>query len=195
LLREHVVAFLNGRNRKDLEKAALALPPDAQIMRGRFVWQSSYDSGVIKIVDDFDGDDVDETVTFRFQQTQHWVTFAKGEIGYEISPCENFRDTLQRARAIHLAVKDVTNDGVPEFLIAADRGDACAQLSVWGMREGRFSEIAVLDGQFRIYVYEKGHVVMPYGSVGLYFDYRWDPETSAFDKKDLYDPLRTRSAF
>jgi hypothetical protein len=102
LLREHVVAFLNGRNRKDLEKAALALPPDAQIMRGRFVWQSSYDSGVIKIVDDFDGDDVDETVPFRFQQTQHWVTFAKGEIGYEISPCENFRDTLQRARAIHL---------------------------------------------------------------------------------------------
>ena len=169
LLREHLVAFLNGRKRTDIEKAVLTLPPAAQIMRGRFVWQSSYNGGVLTITDDFDGDDIDETVTFRFQQTQHWVTFAKGNVGYEISPCEDFLNTLEGARAIHLGVKDVTNDGVPELLIAADRGDACAQLSIWGMRDGRFSEVAVLGGQFRIYVYENGHIVMPYGSAGLYF--------------------------
>jgi len=195
LVLEHLVAFLNGRTRKDIERAILTLAPPEQIMRGRFVWQSSYDSGVLKIVDDFDGDDVEETVTFRFQQMSHWITFAKGETGYEISPGERFRETLQNAKAIHLAIKDVTNDGIPELLIAADPGDANAQLSIWGMCEGKFSQIAVLDGQFKIYVYEKGHVVMPYGSVGCYFDYRWNQDTQSFQKEDLFDPLRKRSAF
>jgi hypothetical protein len=195
LLREHLVAFLNGRKRKDIEGALMTLPPPSQVMRGRFLWQSSYEGGVLRIVNDFDGDGVDETVTFRFQQTRHWVTFEKGKVGYEISPDEEFMNTLNGARAIHLAVKDVTNDGIPELLIAADRGDASAQLSVWGMNDGRFAEIAVLNGQFRIYVYEGGHIVMPYGSVGLYFDYRWNRETNSYDMKDLHDPLRARSAF
>ena len=193
---EHLVAFLNGRRRKELEVAVQSLPPEAQIMKGRFLWQASYgESGVITVTADFDGNDRDETVTFRFQQTQHWLTFSRDGVGYEISPSDEFTEYLQGARAIHLAVKDVTNDGIPELLIAADAGDANLQLAILGMREGRFAELAVLGGQFKVYVYEGGHIIMPYGSVGLYIDYRWNANKKGFDKQDLYDPLQTRPAF
>jgi hypothetical protein len=194
LVTEHLVAFLNGRRRTDIEKGVETLPPIGSIMRGRFYWQCLYpDYGVTKIEADFDGDDADEEVTFRFQQTQHWITFAKtGCIGYEIAPSGILGDWENGARLIHLAIKDVTNDGVPELLVAADRGDAFVQLSVFGMRGDAFVELAVLDGQRRIYVYENGHIVMPYGSVGLYWDYRWDANTGIFEKKELHDPLRLR---
>lgn len=85
------------------------------------------------------------------------------------------------------------NNSIAELLIAADTGTASAMLGVYGMKEGRFSELATLDGQYRFYVYEKGHIVAPYGSVGLYWDYRW--ENGQFSQQELCDPLRRRSAF
>ena len=87
----------------------------------------------------------------------------------------------------------MTNDGIAELLIAADTGTASAMLGVYGMKDGRFSELAVLSGQYRFYVYEKGHIVAPYGSVGLYCDYQW--ENGQFSQQELCDPLRRRSAF
>src|SRR5258707_4487459 len=45
-----------------------------------------------------------------------------------------------------------------------------------------------LSGQQRIYVFENGHIVMPYGSVGLKWEYRW--KDGVFQTEELYDPLR-----
>jgi hypothetical protein len=100
---------------------------------------------------------------------------------------------LKSSGRIHLAIKDVNNDGIPELLIAADRGDAFAMLGIYGIRDGKFAEIAALSGQRRIYVYENGHIVMPYGSVGLMLNHRW--KGGAFQTEEGYDPLRRLSAF
>jgi hypothetical protein len=112
---------------------------------------------------------------------------------HEVSLSPDFVECLCTAERIHLGIKDVTNDGIAELLIAADTGTASAMLGVYGMKDGRFSELAVLSGQYRFYVYEKGHIVAPYGSVGLYCDYQW--ENGQFSQQELCDPLRRRSAF
>ena len=63
-------------------------------------------------------------------------------------------------------------------------------LGVYGMKGGRFSELAKIGGQYRFYICESGHIVAPYGSVGLYWDYKW--EDGEFRQNELYDPLRRR---
>jgi hypothetical protein len=85
LLLEHLVAFLNGRKRTDLESAVEGIAPFGSVMNGWFYWQAMYSIGtVLKVNFDFDGDDEEEKVTFRFQQTQHWLTFEKQGVGGEI---------------------------------------------------------------------------------------------------------------
>lgn len=194
LLTEHLVAFLNGRMRTDIETAVERLSPADAIMTGNFYWQAMYEVGtVLRIRFDFDGDDEDEDVTFRFQQTRHWLTFEKHSEGSEIVMQDDFVECLEASSRIHLAIKDVNNDGVPELLIAADRGDASVMLGVYGMSGGRFSEITVLPGQHRIYIFERGHIAMPYGSVGLSWYHTW--KDGAFHTEELHDPLRRLSAF
>lgn len=194
LMMEHLVAFLNGRKRTDLERAVERIPPQGNVLFGWFYWQAIYEEGWFKIVPfDFDGDDSDEEVTFRFQQSQHWLTFEKQGIGYEVRQNGDFVDCLTSSRKIHLAIKDVNNDGVAELLIGAYRGDAFAMVGIYGMKDGRFTELAVLPGQKNIYVFENGHIVMPFGSVGLCFDYRW--KDGVFEKRELHDPLMRLSAF
>lgn len=193
LLIEHLIAFLNGRRRTDLESAVQHIAPLGKVMDGQFYWQAIYDVGVLRLKFDFDADDEEEEVTFRFQQTQHWLTFRKNDEGCEVSLSPNFVECLGAAKKIHLGIKDVTNDGIAELLIAADTGTASAMLGVYGMKEGQFSELAILGGQYRFYLFEKGHIVAPYGSVGLYWNYRW--ANGKFANEELYDPLRRRSAF
>ena len=99
---------------------------------------------------------------------------------------------LNDSNRIHLGLKDVTNDGIAELLIAASGTAASAMLGVYGMKNGKFSELATLNGQFLFHVFEKGHITAPYGSVGLYTDYLW--ENGQFINQDLHDPLRRRSS-
>lgn len=193
LLIEHLIAFLNGRKRTDLEAAVQRIAPPKKVMDGQFYWQSNYDSGVLRINFDFDSDGEEEEVTFRFQQTQHWLTFKKNDAGYEVPVEPSFVDCLNQAKRIHLGIKDVTNDGIAELLVAADGNDASAMLGIYGMNEGKFAEIAMLGGQFRFYVMERGRIVAPYGSVGLCWNYQW--ENGKFSRQELHDPLRRRSAF
>ncbi len=194
LLMEHLVAFLNGRKRIDLEMAVTRIAPLDFVMNGNFYWQAMYNVGtVLRIAFDFDGDDEAEEVTFRFQQTRHWLTFQKSSEGLEISIHNDFVECLEASERIHLAVKDVNNDGIPELLIAADRGDAFAMLGIYGMKSGAFTELATLSGQYRIYVYEHGHIAMPYGSVGLSWHHYW--RDGGFATEEQFEPLRKLSAF
>jgi hypothetical protein len=177
LLTEHLIAFLNGRKRADLEMAVQRITPLCKVMDGQFYWQALYgQSGVLDINFDFDGDDNDETVSFKFQQTRHWLGFIKNHVGCEISMSQHFVDCLNESSKIHLGLKDVTNHGVAELLIAANRPLASAMLGVYGLKDGSFSELATLGGQYLFHVFERGHITAPYGSVGLYSDYRWENE-------------------
>lgn len=188
LLTEHLIGFLNGRKRTDLETAVQRIAPSGKVMDGQFYWQVLYGhSGILDINFDFDGDDNEETVRFKFQQTRHWLTFMKNNRGYEIPMSQTFVDCLNESRKIHLGLKDVTNDGVADLLIAASGTPASAMLGVYGMKDGSFSELATLGGQFLFHVFERGHITAPYGSVGLYFDYRW--ENGQFVNQDRPDRL------
>jgi hypothetical protein len=87
---------------------------------------------------------------------------------------------------IHVAIKDVTNDGLPEILLAAHDGLIDLNIAVYGFssptaRSNRlldsttFSLLQVLKGgQAIAYVQEGGTVVMPYGSAGLAWTCKWD---------------------
>jgi hypothetical protein len=188
LLTEHLIGFLNGRKRTDLEAAVQRIPPLGKVMNGQFYWQVLYgQTGILDIDFDFDGDDNEETIRFKFQQFRHWLTFFKHHEGYEIPMSQDFVDCLNESKKIHLGLKDVTNDGVAELLIAASGSVASAMLGVYGMKDGRFSELATLGGQFHFQVFERGHIIAPYGSVGLYSDYRW--KDGQFVDQDLHDPL------
>ncbi len=99
-------------------------------------------------------------------------------------------ECLEPSPRIHLAIKDVNNDGISEVLIASDPGHLDAMLGVYRMKDGRFQQIAVLSGQ---HVFEHGHIVMSYGPVGLSWSYVW--RDSTFQIKELCDPLRRRSVF
>ena len=49
-------------------------------MDGQFYWQVLYQHvGVLDIISDFDGNDNEETVRFKFQQFRHWLTFIKND--------------------------------------------------------------------------------------------------------------------
>lgn len=189
LLIEHLIGFLNGRRRADLETAIQRIPPLGKVMTGEFYWQALYgSSGILDVNFDFDGDDKEETVRFKFQQFRHWVTFFKSHSGSEIPMSQHFVDALNSSERIHLGLKDVTNDGVAELVIAASGSVASAMLGIYGMKDGKFSELAVLGGQFLFHVFERGHIIAPYGSVGLYFDYRW--ENGRFSGTELDDRSR-----
>lgn len=193
LFTEHLIGFLNGRKRTDLETAVQRIAPLKKVMDGRFYWQILYGhSGVIDINFDLDGDDNEEMVRFKFQQTRHWLSFIKNEMGHEVPMNPDFVDCLNESREIHLGLKDVTNDGVAELLIAASGTRASTMLGVYGMKDGQFTELATLKGQFLFHIFERGHITAPYGSVGLYFDYRW--ENGQFASQDLHDPFRRRSS-
>jgi hypothetical protein len=193
LLTEHLIGFLNGRKRTDLETAVQRITPLGKVMDGQFYWQVLYEHvGVLDINSDFDGNDNEETVRFKFQQFRHWLTFIKNDGGYEVPMNQDFVNCLNDSKRIHLGLKDVTNDGIAELLIAASGTAASAMLGVYGMKNGKFSELATLNGQFLFHVFEKGHITAPYGSVGLYTDYLW--ENGQFINQDLHDPLRRRSS-
>ncbi len=193
LLTEHLIGFLNGRKRTDLETAVQRISPLGKVMDGQFYWQVLYQHvGVLDINSDFDGNDNEETVRFKFQQFRHWLTFIKNDGGYEVPMNQDFVNCLNDSNRIHLGLKDVTNDGIAELLIAASGTAASAMLGVYGMKNGKFSELATLNGQFLFHVFEKGHITAPYGSVGLYTDYLW--ENGQFINQDLHDPLRRRSS-
>jgi hypothetical protein len=105
------------------------------------------------------------------------------------SRCKTISSNVSKRQVeFTFGIKDANNDGVPELLIAADRGDAVVMIGIYGMSEGRFSEIAVLSGQHRIYIFERGHIAMPYGSVGLSWHHTW--KDGAFHAEELHDPLR-----
>ena len=117
LLTEHLIGFLNGRQRTDLETAVERIAPLGKVMDGKFDWQVSYQhSGVLSIKFDFDSDDEEEEVTFRFQQTRHWLTYRGNDSAYEVAMSQDFVGCLYEAKKIHLGIKDVTNDGAAELL-------------------------------------------------------------------------------
>ena len=76
----------------------------------------------------------------------------------------DFTAQLNDASLIHFAIKDVTNNGLPNLLIALNTLDFTASLGVFGFANGHITLVDVLEGQQRMLIHEGGRISMPYGS-------------------------------
>ena len=151
-------------------------------MEGEFLAEGVYDFGTrMKLHVDLDGDGAAETVTFWFAVNSYNLTVTKHDITFALPRAY---DVLENSRVVHVAIKDVTDEGLPETLLAASDGIGCLRLYVWGFKEvsrktrelnkENLELLADLQGQFRAIILEGGTIVLPYGSHGFASRNHWN---------------------
>jgi hypothetical protein len=182
MLQEHLVAFLDGTQRWNLDQDYQQMRPDLALLKGRFLGEGIYWHGPkLKLSADLDGDGNDEVVSYWFSQFSYSLSVNKYDSCFYLELPE--ADHTQALKISHLAIKDINNDGLPEIILAKWDGMIDLKLFIWGFnKEGRetrmltqdnFGLIAQLKGQRVAYVLEGGTIKMPYGSQGLVGKYRW----------------------
>ncbi len=179
MFREHLVAFLDGLHRWGLDRNFEYMRPNLALMKGTFLGEGIYKYGTrLALNADLDGDCSEETVCFWFSAFSHKLTVTRFDSTLHLELPE-----LESARILHLGVKDVTNDGLPEILLAAGDGLTKVELRIWGFNEegratrrlveGNFCLLAKLEGQHHAHIHEGGTILLPYGSQGFALHYRW----------------------
>lgn len=169
-------------------------PAAELLLRGRFLNDGLWNGGErLEVEGDVDADGIEETIAVEVGHpngtamklydgesgTEFGTDVADGNRGFD--EFGNLREDWH----IHLAVKDVTNDGKPEILVAAGDGLTESRLTIL-QYAGKTNDpharvqypvlkrIGALDGQAEFRIQEAGFIEAPYGSQGLYTVYRWD---------------------
>lgn len=183
MLREHLVAYLDGMKRVDLDENFTYASSERRILHGKFQGDGTYRFGMrMPFTVDLDGDGNDETVTFWFSQFSYKLTVTRFDSALYLSlPID--AESLDRGHIAQVAIKDVTNDGLPEVLVAFGTGFSSLRVLVFGFNDmGRKSRQLTKDtfilldqfeGQARALVHEGGTLILPYGSQGLFFEVKW----------------------
>jgi hypothetical protein len=191
MFREHLVAYLGGLQRWDLDATVRAMRSEYALMRGRFLGEGIHAYGaVMRLSADLDGDGNEEEIGFKFSHGgfSMWIRKFDKTLPLELP------DWIQQdmhgvaPETIHIAIKDVTNDGLPEILLAAHDGRIDLKIAVYGFNStesrtdlslaaARFGLLQVLEhGQRVAYVLEGGTIRMPYGSASHVWNCKWDGE-------------------
>jgi hypothetical protein len=183
MLREHLVAYLDGMKRADLDENFAYARPERTLLHGRFLGDGTYRFGTrMRFKVDLDGDGNNENVTFWFSQFSYKMTVTRFDSSLYLSlPID--AESLDRGHIAQVVIKDVTNDGLPEILVAFGSGFSSLKILVFGFNgSGRTSrqitkETFVLldqfEGQSNGFVHEGGTLILPYGSQGLAFEIKW----------------------
>ena len=182
MLRQHLVAFLGDLRRWDLDHNRESMRPELRLMEGEFLAEGVYDFGSrMKLYVDLDGDGSAETITFWFAVNAYNLTITKHDNTFALPLAY---EVLGEARVVHIAIKDVTRDGLPEILVAASDGVASLRLYIWGLnqrgRETRelkkenVAQLGDMQGQYRAVIHGGGTIVLPYGSQGFATFNRWN---------------------
>lgn len=196
MFQQHLVAYLDGLERWDLDSNVYSMRPEAALMKGTFLGEGIYKFGTILLLSaDLDGDGNQEELEFKSEHGQFSLMVRKFNKGFflPLPDWENSGISLDSAKTIHLAIKDVTNDGLPEILLAVSDGVSLLKIAIYGFNsfEGKksrvldvtnFNLIAELPGQSVAHVFEGGTIVLPYGSHGLNSSFVWNGLT--FDHTD-----------
>ena len=184
MFREHLVGYLDGLKRWDIESNSVSMRPELAILEGRFLGEGIYPyRGPLEFTIDFDGDGNDEKVLFYHSHGAEKLVLKKFDqtLWFGI-PDELYAEAKPSGpQFFHLALKDVNNDGFPEILLATVPGVANLAIAIWGFKKssdrafekGTFDLIGVLEGQNFATVLEGGRLRLPYGSVGGAFIYEW----------------------
>ena len=136
----------------------------------------------MRFIVDLDGDGNEETVTFWFSQSSYKMTVTRFDSSLYLSlPID--AESLDRGHIAQVVIKDVTNDGLPEIVVAFGTGFSSLKILVFGFDgPGRTSrqitkETFVLldqfEGQSKGFVREGGTLILPYGSQGFAFEIKW----------------------
>jgi len=183
MLREHLVAYLDGAKRVDLDENFAYASPERTLLQGRFQGDGTYRFGTrMTFSVDLDGDGRDESVTFWFSQFSYKLTVTRFDSSLYLSlPID--AESLDRGHIAQVVVKDVTNDGVPEVLVAFGNGFSSLQVLIFGFnalgRKSRqitkesFCLLGRFQGQSKGVVQEGGTLILPYGSQGLFSEIKW----------------------
>ncbi len=193
MLREHLVAYLDGLRRWDIEQNRENMRPEKALLHGEFVAEGVWEIGTdLAFAVDLDGDGNDEIVKFRIDGHGYWLRVFKHSSGLNLTFPEEWKnpfegdtegfDTLQIAHTIHIVVKDVTNDGVPELLVAAHDGVIGLRIAVWGFTDAQvrkieadsFTVLGSFEGQRSAVVCDGGRLQLPYGTAGCFAEYAWN---------------------
>jgi hypothetical protein len=164
--------------------------PEHALMTGAFLAEGIYQYGTrMRLAADLDGDGNAEEVEFRYSHGGFGLHIRRFDktFGLELPTWPGDADGSMPKTA-HVAIKDVTNDGLPEVLLALHDGMIDLRVAVYGFNscEARkrrvldsthFSLLKVLDhGQRIAHVLEGGTIMLPYGSAGLVWTCKWTGE-------------------
>lgn len=199
MFRQHLVAYLDGLRRWDIDENVRWMRPEHALMNGDFLAEGVYTYGTtMRLRVDLDGDGRPEEVEFEYRHGGFslYVRRFDKTIGLALPEMlANLRDE-RLPKTIHLAIKDVTNDGLPEVLLAVHDGMIELTVAVYGFNSNdaranrvldadHFSLLQLLEGGQRIaLVLQGGSIVMPYGTVGLAWTCKWNGER--FDRAEQF---------
>lgn len=183
MFREHLVAYLDGLKRWNIDSNFQNMNPENALLLGQFYGEGVSQAGArLEVQADLDGDGHDETVKFWYSHGGYSLSVTRYEKTFYLSLPSEVSE--ENSTQFHLAIKDVTNDGLPEILLAFTNGPGSLNLAIWGFNErGRklrvltnqdFSLIQELKGQYQAKVLDGGTILLPYGSVGCKTACRWD---------------------
>lgn len=184
MFREHLVAYLDGLKRWDIEANFASMRPELAILEGHFLGEGIYEHrGPLEFLIDLDGDGIDEEVRFSHHHGSEHLTLKKFHktLHFDIPGKLYAESEPKEPDFFHLALKDVNNDGLPEVLLAACPSVARLAVAIWGFKKpsdrafvaGPFDLLAVLEGQNSATVLDGGRIRLPYGSIGAAFVYEW----------------------
>lgn len=180
MFREHLVAYLDGLVRWDVESGFERMQQEDRLLYGKFYAEAMYNFGtVLRMPFDFNGDGIEEVFAFEFRHNAFNARFLDGREVTQLEITNQLAELMDGATAIHIAIKDVNNDGVPEVILAAHDGVIDLRLAIW-RRDGTL--IAEPTGQRLARVREGGLIELPYGSAGLYWRWRWSGSDYVVDE-------------
>jgi hypothetical protein len=189
MFRQHLVAYLDGLKRWDVDRNYKWMRPEYALLRGEFIAEGIYSFGtVLRLSVDLDGDGDTEEIGFMYSHGGYtlWVKKFDRTLPLALPSWVQPDEDGKTPKTIHVAVRDVTNDGLPEILLAAHDGMMDLKVAVFGFNSddaranrrldpATFSQLQVLEhGQHTAYVFEGGTIRMPYGSAGLAWTCRWE---------------------
>jgi hypothetical protein len=188
MFRQHLVAYLDGLQRWDVDANVRSMRPEHALMKGSFLGEGIYAYGtVLRLSADLDGDGNAEEVGFKYSHGGFSLWVRKFDKKFALELRDWWRHgELVEPKTIHLAIKDVTNDGLPEILLATHDGVIDLAVAVYGFNSPearadhtldstRFSLPQVLSGgQREAHVFDGGTIVLPYGSGGHAWTCKWD---------------------
>lgn len=93
---------------------------------------------------------------------------------------------MEEGAAIALGAYDLDGDGVSEVIIASNDGAAMLSAAIFRYEDKeheRFHLLGILEGQQQLVIESDGAIIAPFGSQGLFSEYRLAPDGTITEKE------------